>query len=87
MHVHALICVHVSTCVLYVHVMYICTLIYETARGAWVAQSFKHLTLDFSSGLDLTVCRFEPHIGLCTDHVEPAWDSPSPYLSFSLSQK
>ena len=24
-------------------------------RGAWVAQSVKHLTLDFSSGHDLTV--------------------------------
>ena len=29
-------------------------------RGAWVAQSVKHLTLDFSSGHDLTVCEIEP---------------------------
>ena len=28
-------------------------------RGAWVAQSVKHLTLDLSSGHDLTVCGTE----------------------------
>ena len=27
---------------------------------AWVAQSVKHLTLDFGSGHDLTVCETEP---------------------------
>ena len=42
-------------------------------RGAWVAQSVKHLTLDFSSGHDLTVHEIEPRVGLCTDRVEPAW--------------
>ena len=48
-------------------------------------------TLDFSSGHDLTVCDFEPHIMLGTDSVEPAWDSfslsffPSCSLSLSLS--
>ena len=36
--------------------------------GAWVAQSIKHLTLDFCSGHDLMA-----H-GLCTDRTEPAWD-------------
>ena len=42
---------------------------------AWVA---KHPILDFSSGHDLTVSEFEPHVGLCADSVEPAWDlSPS----------
>ena len=50
-------------------------------RGIWVAQSVKRLTLDFNSGHDLTVCRFKPHIRLCTDSVEPAWDSLSPSLS------
>ena len=29
-------------------------------RGTWVAQSVKHLTLDFGSGHDLVVCGFEP---------------------------
>ena len=32
--------------------------------GAWVAQSVKRLTLDFSSGHDLTVSEFEPYIRL-----------------------
>ena len=63
--------------------------------GAWVAQSVGCLTLDFSSGHDLKVCGIEPHVGLCADSVEPAWDSftlrPSPTragaraLSCSLS--
>ena len=50
-------------------------------RGAWVAQSAKRPTLDFCSGQDLTVREFEPHIGLCADSAEPAWDSLSPSLS------
>ena len=50
-------------------------------RGAGVAQLVKCLTLDFSSGHDLTVCEMEPHIGLCADSAEPAWDSLSPSLS------
>ena len=60
-------------------------------RGAWVAQSVKRLTLGFSSGRDLTVCEFEPHIGLCADSAEPAWDSVSltlsapPWLALELS--
>ena len=32
----------------------------EIVRGAWVAQSVKHPTLDFSSGCDLTVVRSSP---------------------------
>ena len=43
--------------------------------GAWVAQSAERLTLDFSSGHDLTVCGIGPHIRLRADSVEPAWDS------------
>ena len=46
-----------------------------------MVQSVKHLALDFSSGHDLTVCEFEPHMGLCADSSEPAWDSLSPSLS------
>ena len=45
-----------------------------------MALSVKPVTLDFSSGHDLTVCGFKPHIGLCADRVEPASDS----LSVSL---
>ena len=62
-------------------------------QGAWVAQSLKHLTLGFSSGHDLMVHEFEPHIGFCADSVEPAWDSlspslcPSPTCTVSVSLK
>ena len=49
-------------------------------RGAQVALPVKHPTLDLSSGHDLTVREFKPHIGLCADGVEPAWDSVSPSL-------
>ena len=41
--------------------------------GAWVAQSLKHLPLDFGSGHDLTVRELEPCVS-----VEPAWDPLSP---------
>ena len=44
-----------------------------------MVQSVKHLTLDFGLGHDLMVHELEPHIGLCVDRAEPAWDS----LSFS----
>ena len=43
-----------------------------------MAQLVKRPTLDLGSGHDLPVHEFEPHIGLCTDGVEPAWDSVSP---------
>ena len=62
-------------------------------QGTWAAQSVKHLTIGFSSGHDLTVLEFKPHIGLCADSVEPAWDSLSPlslcpsHLALSFSQK
>ena len=65
----------------------------ERCWGAWVAQSVKRLTLDFSSGYDLTVCEIEPSIELCADGTEPAWNSfslslslyPSPACTFSVS--
>ena len=41
-------------------------------RGAWVAQSVKHLTLDFGSGHDLAIWEFKPRIGICADGEEPA---------------
>ena len=52
-----------------------------------------HLTLDLSSGPDLKVREFEPHLGLCMDGAEPAWDfvspslCPTPARSLSLSLK
>ena len=39
---------------------------------------------DFGSGHDRTIRELEPRVGLCTDGVEPAWDSPSPPLSLPL---
>ena len=50
-------------------------------RGAWVAQSVRHLTLDPGSGHDLMVGEFEPHVGLHTASTEPAWESLSLLLS------
>ena len=47
-----------------------------------MAQSVKGPTLDLGSSRDLMVHEFEPHIGLCIDSAEPAWDSLSPALSF-----
>ena len=46
-----------------------------------MAQSVNLPSLGFGSGHDLTVHEFDPPIGLCTDSVEPAWDSLS--LPFS----
>ena len=62
------------------YLMGICIL--NVIWGAWVAQSVRRPTLGFSSGPDLPVCEFEPHVGLHT--VEPAWDSLSLSLSLSL---
>ena len=55
--------------------------------GAWVAQSLKHVTLDFCSGHDLTVHGFKTCIGLCADNMEPACNSVSLFaLHPTLSQ-
>ena len=43
-----------------------------------MAQLVERPTLDFDSGHDLTGGEFEPHIGVSTRNVEPAWDSLSP---------
>ena len=53
----------------------------KSRRGAGMAQLGKRPTLDFISGHNLMVGGFEPCVGLCTDSVEPVWDS----LSLSLS--
>ena len=38
-------------------------------RDNWVAQFIKRLSLDFSSGHDLTVYEMEPRVGLYADSV------------------
>ena len=48
---------------------------------SWVAELVKCLTLDFSLDHDLTVGEIEHHVRLCTDSMEPAWDSLSSSLS------
>ena len=50
-----------------------------------MAQSVQCQTLDFGSGHDLTVHEAEPHVELCTDSTEPAWDSLSLPLSLCPS--
>ena len=50
-----------------------------------MAQSVKHPTLDLGSGHDLMVHEIESQVVLCTDSIEPAWDSLSPSLSVPLS--
>ena len=52
--------------------------------ATWVAQLGKCLILGFGSGHDLVFHEFEPHVGLCADNAEPAWDSLSPSLFLSL---
>ena len=61
-----------------------CLKIFLPALSAWVAQLVKHLTLDFGLGHDIAVHGIEPHVGLCTVSVEPAWDFLSPSLSLPL---
>ena len=58
-----------------------------------MAQSVKHLTLDFVSGHDLLVCGFKPRVGLCAGNAEPTWDSlslclcPFPHQNKSVNLK
>ncbi|EFH22819.1 hypothetical protein NEIPOLOT_01390, partial [Neisseria polysaccharea ATCC 43768] len=61
-------------------------------RGAWVAQSLKHPTLDFDAGHDLMVPKIEPSVGLYADTVQSLLgilslsSLPFPLLSLSLSK-
>ena len=50
-----------------------------------MAQLVKPLPPDLGSGHDLTICKVEPYVRLCTDSMEPAWDSFSPYVSLCPS--
>ena len=52
--------------------------------GARVGQPVKRLILDFSSGHDLLVREFRPHVGLCADN-EDCLGILSLFLSPSLS--
>ena len=61
-------------------------------EGVSAARSIERLTFDFGPGHDLTVHEIKPHIRLCADSNEPAWDSLSlslsapPLLTLSVSQ-
>ena len=66
------------------HVVVSSLVVKKKSWGVWVAQCIKCPILDFGSGHDLMVGEVEPHIGLCTDNVEPAWDSLSLPLSLPL---
>ena len=58
--------------------------------GAWVALSVEHLTVDFSSGHDLTVLWLQALLRALHCSSEPAWDFPlsaPPLLTLSLSLK
>ena len=46
-------------------------------RGTWVAQLVEHPP-NFTSGHDLTVHEFKPHIGLAAVSTEPTLDPVSP---------
>ena len=77
-----------KACIIRLTVNYFCRvfLIKQlSARGTWVAQSVKCLTLDFNSDHDLAVRELEPHIRLCADSTESAWDSLSLSVSPSVS--
>ena len=77
------------------HILYICNLcrVYNKGfsllenkfEGRGVAKWVDHPTLDLNLGHDLPVCGFKSHIGLCTDSMDPAWDSVSLFLCLSLS--
>jgi len=66
-------------------------------RGAWVAQSVKHLTCDFDSGHDLSSGHdfmdreIGLRVGLCAQHrvclgfvTSPSAPLPTPTISLSL---
>ena len=63
---------------------------YESYKVSTGTPGLSQLTLDFSSGHDLTVREIKPCVGLCADSTEPASDSvslslcPSPACLLSL---
>ena len=54
--------------------------------NTWVAQSVDRPS-DTGSGHDLNVRESEPHVGLCSDSTEPAWDPLFPPPSLSAINK
>ena len=51
----------------------------QSVKYGWLSRL--SIRLDLSSGHGLAVHEFKPHVGLCNDSVEPAWDSLSLPLS------
>ena len=56
-----------------------------SVKGRLGGSVVKRLTLDFTSGRDLTVQEIKPWVGSHADSMEAAWNSLSPSLSLSLS--
>ena len=53
-------------------------------RGAWVAQSVKHLSLNFGSGHDLKALRSNPVIRLLAEEeqiIHVVWSNPPPFCA------
>ena len=57
----------------------------RTCWGSWEAPSVKRPILGFGLGHDLMVRECRPHVRLCDDSVEPAWDSVSLLLTHTFS--
>ena len=49
-----------------------------------MAQAIKRQAPGFRSGHGLTVPEMKPRVGLCSDGVEPAWDSFVVVVNFFL---
>ena len=56
----------------------------KTMKLALVAQSVEHPTLNFGSGQDLTVCRFQPRVETLLEILFLSLSAP--LLTFSLSR-
>ena len=56
----------------------------RTFWGSWVSQLVKHQLLVSAQVIVSHFHEFEPHIGLCADSADPAWDSLCLPLSLSL---
>ena len=60
-------------------------MVVELGVPGWSSQ-LSVLTLDPGSSHDLMVRESESHVGLHTDSMESAWDSPSFSLSFKINK-
>ena len=82
-YIHRTIKSYFTNQVLFSHKNYLTSEFLSGVRGIWVASSDEGPALEFGPGHDLTVHEREPHIRLCADSMELAWDSLSPSLSAS----